>query len=157
MGRPDLVWNYDKVTGSGPLHIADKSCKYGAHEYTHSLTRCGRPMYPDFHAWNMRGRTLADFRLCRRCGTLDEFAQALREHNEWQSNRKAERDEQSKAEENARLIAQENRLNRIRSLASFLVESGARVGVDSHRGVAIIEHDGYEFKVEERGLVGSTD
>ncbi len=146
-GRPDLVWNYDPKTGSGPLHISDKSCLHGGRPK--SLTRCGRPMYADYHTWEMRKRTIADFRLCGRCGTSDDFAQALTQHDEWRRQRDEHERIRSEAERAARETEWEHRVKRIKTLAVDMIERGVTVSVINN-GVAVIAYDGYEFEVKEK-------
>lgn len=96
--RPDLVWIYEPVTGRGPLHIADRECTHGPRGYRKSLTRCGRPIDPDHHAWEIRPGEFGSFRLCKGCGTRADFDKALADYQTWDKQRAAENDAKQQAE-----------------------------------------------------------
>lgn len=149
---PQLIHNYDRETGRGPLHIADKHCEYGnGHR---DVTRCGRFMYPDFRGFR-RDETLANFRLCKRCGTSDEFAQAVAEREE-RNRQWAEKETLRREQETAeREAVWADKVRRIKDFAAFLVDVGLRVGVTN--GVATIERDGYEFELTGKGPIPARD
>jgi hypothetical protein len=105
-------------------------------------------MNPDHHIWHLT-LSLNTARLCKRCGTVLEFEQALAEYRTWELRQTEERKAQRKKEEAERSTARDRRLARLAELASFLVEAGLRVGVNAERGMAIVEHAGREFEIKE--------
>lgn len=145
---PQLIHNYDRETGRGPLHIADKHGLRDKHR--RDITRCGRVMSPDYRGFRSN-ETLENFLLCKRCGTADEFAQAVAAAAE-HSKRRAEQDRLRREKEDAeRNAIWAEKVRRVQALAALLVEAGLRVGVEN--GTATIEHDGYEFTLNGKGPI----
>lgn len=140
---PDFIWNYEPVTGKGPLHISDKLCRQGVDHK--SLTRCGRAMRPDHSIDN--NDKLEDFRLCARCGNQDDFVQAKARHDEWWQSWQKEQQIRREQEMAERHTAYEAKVTRAKRFAGFLVAVGLRVGVEG--AVIKIERDGYKYELRE--------
>jgi hypothetical protein len=145
---PQLIHNYDRETGRGPLHIADKCCRHNSSRK--DITRCGRIMSPDWRGFRST-ETLEKFRLCKRCGTAEEFAQAVAKHDEWWRQRNEQERIRREKENAEREAVWAEKVKHVHAFASFLIDKGLRVGVSN--GTATVERDGYEFTLTATGPI----